>query len=243
MEGMWMRFVPLMRELTSIVRTAAIGPLHLVTASLGFPYSPDGTSRLFDPALGGGVMLDLGVYTLSFTSQFLGRPSDIVTRAVIGATGVDEQASVLLGFPSGAQACLCASFRCRLSNTGTLHGSKGVLRVAEPLYCPESATIERTAPHGTRGPETHRLRRLDRLRHLPLVRDAYTRLRRARAETVVCRRRLGNGYAHEALEVMRCLDENARESPIMPLDESVAIMETMDRIRSLWTCDSNSRGA
>jgi predicted dehydrogenase len=242
MEGMWMRFVPLMREVTTMVRRGSIGTVRLVTATIGFPRAPDAGSRLFNPALGGGVMLDLGVYALSFAFQFLGQPNDVLAKAVMGPSGVDEQASVLLGFPNDAQACLCASFRCRLSNVGTIHGNEGLLRVGEPLYCPESANLERTSQHRTHGPEEHRPRRFDRLRQLPLVRDAYARLRRARAETVLCRRRLGNGYAHEALEVMRCVDENARESPIMPLDESVAIMETMDRIRSQWMRTSSDLG-
>jgi predicted dehydrogenase len=233
MEGMWMRFVPLMRELTNLVRRKTIGPLRLVTAAIGYPCGFDATSRLFDPRLGGGVMLDLGIYALSFAFQFLGRPSDVVARAVVGASGVDEQASVLLGYPSEAQALLSASFRCRLSNSATIHGTDGLIRVAEPLYCPETATLARTSEASARGAGSHRSR-LDRIKHYPLIRDVASRVRRARFETAICHRRLGNGYAHEALEVMRCLDEGARESPIMPLDESVAIMEVMDQIRSQW---------
>ena len=110
MEGMWMRFVPLMRELVTLVRRKTIGPLRLVTASVGYPCAFDATSRLFDPRLGGGVMLDLGIYALSFAFQFLGRPSGVVARAVVGASGVDEQASVLLGYPNEAQAVLSRAF-------------------------------------------------------------------------------------------------------------------------------------
>ncbi len=136
MEAMWMRFVPLMRELITIVRRGTVGPVRLVTANLGYPCAFDAKSRLFDPGLGGGVMLDLGVYALSFVFQVLGRPTDIVSRAVLGASGVDEQVSVVLGFADGAQASIAASFRCRLSNTATVHGPGGLIRSPNPSTVP-----------------------------------------------------------------------------------------------------------
>ena len=74
MEAMWTRFLPAMRRLTELVDAGAIGELRMVTAQLGFPSEPDPSSRLFDPALGGGALLDLGVYPLALASQLLGRP-------------------------------------------------------------------------------------------------------------------------------------------------------------------------
>ena len=113
-----------------------------------------------------------------------------------------------------------------------------MIRVAGPLYRPESLTVHRSSPaggtHPVRSGIVARAGRLARLRQNPLVRDVRSLVARARAKTVT-RRVLGNGYAHEAEEVMRCLRAGDRESPVMPLDETLAIMETMDAIRLDWS--------
>jgi predicted dehydrogenase len=235
MEGMWMRFAPLVRELRRVVSEGAVGQPRMLTANLGFPYERDPRHRLFDPAMGGGALLDLGVYALSFAFHFLGRPTGIEAQAVIGPTGVDEQVAVLLTFAGERQAVLTASLRTRMSNDAAILGDAGMIRVHEPLYCPESATIVRTKKHaGVSGGGPGRGLR-GALKSNTLLREAYARITRARSERSIVRRRLGNGYAHEAIEVMRCLREGAKESPVMPLDESLAIIETIDAIRVRWS--------
>jgi predicted dehydrogenase len=236
MEGMWMRFLPIVRELKRLVGGGAIGELRLVTASLGFPY--DRAHRNFDAAQGGGALLDLGVYGLSFAMHFLGRPTSVEAQAVLGATGVDEQVVVLLGFEGQRQAVVTTSLRERMTNDATLHGEGGMIRVHEPLYCPESATVVQTPWHsGARG-EWRRRGRLAAFKDNAVLRAAYGRLSRARTERTIVRRRLGSGYAHEAIEVMRCLREGAQESPVMPLDESLAVVEAMDAVRARWKTGS-----
>src|SRR5258706_11466720 len=89
MEGMWMRFVPAVRELVSLIRSGAIGDARMLTAGLGFPFIYDPAHRVFDPRLGGGAMLDLGVYPLSLAFHLFGRPTSFVTQAVLGETRVD----------------------------------------------------------------------------------------------------------------------------------------------------------
>ncbi len=237
MEAMWMRFVPLVRELKRAVLQGAIGELRMVTANLGFPYEPDPTHRLFDPALGGGAILDLGVYGVSLAFHFLGRPVGLEAQAVLGPTGVDEQVAAILRFPEGRQAIVTASLRTRTGNDATILGEAGIIRVHEPLYCPESATFVRTTKHS--GVSGGMRARLHALKNNTLLREAYTRFVRARSERTIVRRRLGNGYAHEAIEVMRCLREGAKESPIMPLDESLAIIETVDAIRAHWKAQAS----
>jgi predicted dehydrogenase len=242
MEGMWMRFVPLVRELVELVRGGAIGDLRTVTASLGFPYVFEPGHRVFNPALGGGAMLDLGVYALSFAFHLLGLPTSMETQAVLGATGVDEQASVLLRFQGDRQATIGTSLRTRLGNDAALFGTQGMIRVREPLYCPESATLVRAPQSPPLGPQAPRRTRFAAARHNPLVRDLYARLSRARSETSITRRPTGNGYAHEAIEVMRCLEAGERESPIMSLDESVAIMDTLDALAAQWRAGPARQG-
>jgi predicted dehydrogenase len=242
MEGMWMRFVPLMRELVPLVRGGAIGDLQMAVASLGFPFEFDAKHRVFDPRQGGGAMLDLGVYALSFVFQFLGRPTHVAAQAVLGRSGVDEQATALLRFPGERQALISTSLRGHLTNDATLLGSGGMVRVHEPLYVPEVATLVRTPARPRDTAAAQAPSRFGILGQHPLLRDLHARLRRVRRETALVRRRQGNGYAHEALEVMRCLEEGERESPVMPLDESVAIMETMDLIRGQWSKSDTGEG-
>ena len=235
MEGMWMRFTPLVRELVRVVRGGSIGEPRMVNANLGFPFERDPAHRLFDPAMGGGALLDLGVYALSFAFQFLGRPTGIETQAVLGPTGVDEQVAVLLTFAGERQAIITASLRTRTSNDAVILGEAGMIRVHEPLYCPEAATIVRTHEHSGVSGGGSRSAMRSAIKRNALLREAYARITRARSERTIVQRRLGNGYAHEAIEVMRCLREGATQSPVMPLDESLAIVQTMDAIRARWS--------
>jgi predicted dehydrogenase len=209
MEAMWNRFVPIMRELDALLASGAIGEVRMLQASLGLPFVFNPHHRVFDPALGGGALLDLGVYPVSFALRLFGRPTRITSHAVLGETGVDEQATLLLDFPEGRQATLDTSVRNRLRNDAAVMGTRGMLHLHEPLNCPETLTLTPTRAIG--GPDT------------PLP-----------APHTLTRRVLGNGYAHEAVEVMRCMREGLLESPLMPLQESLLILETMDAIQSAW---------
>jgi predicted dehydrogenase len=93
MEGMWTRFFPLMEEVRRLVSEGAIGEVRMLNVDFGFRADLDPASRLFDQRLGGGALLDVGVYCVSFASMVLGRPSGFVGLAHLGETGVDEQAS------------------------------------------------------------------------------------------------------------------------------------------------------
>lgn len=232
MEGMWMRFAPLMREVLRRVREGEIGEVRMVAASLGFATAYDPTHRLFDLHKGGGALLDLGVYPLSFVSQLLGRQRALSAYASWTESGVDEQTSVLLEFASGAQATITASLRCRMPNEATIVGTRGTVRIEAPLYCPESATFVRSESPKVLMDVPKRRRSLLKLRQHPLLRDLRERVKGARDRRVLTMRRIGNGYAHEALEVMRCLALGECESSIMPLHETLDMMQTLDEVRS-----------
>jgi predicted dehydrogenase len=229
---MWMRFVPMVVELRKLLREGVIGDVRMLTAQLGFPWEHDPKHRLFDPELGGGALLDLGGYPLSLAFHLLGRPTGFVTQAVLGKTGVDEQAGVLLTFEGERQAAITTSLRSLTSNDATITGSEGVIHLHTPIYCPERITIQRSTL--LRGAGRPKRGLAGRLKQLPFARDVQSAVAHARQRTIT-KRALGNGYTHEAIEVMRCLREGALESPLMPLDETQAIMETMDAIRLAWT--------
>src|SRR5262249_48170981 len=92
MEAMWTRFLPHMVALRQTIDSGAIGEIRLLKADFCFRTNVDPASRLFDLALGGGALLDVGVYNISLASWLLGTPRQIVSLAQLGTTGVDEQA-------------------------------------------------------------------------------------------------------------------------------------------------------
>lgn len=237
MEAMWMRFVPLMVKLQEIIQSGEIGDICMINASLGFLNEYDPHHRAFNPDLGGGALLDLGVYPLSFAFQLLGKPSSIVSQAEMASTGVDAQAAIVLSYESGALATLSTSFRAFQANDAVITGTKGRIHIQEPLYRPESLSIVK---YPTNFAESRLSKTpLARLKHVEILRKSYRRLQRARSllrrdNGQITISSAGNGYQYEAAEVMRCLRANACESNVMPLDETLEIMTVMDTIRQQW---------
>ena len=123
MEGMWTRFFPLMEEVRRLVSGGAIGEVRMLNVDFGFRADLDPASRLFDQRLGGGALLDVGVYCVSFASMVLGRPSGSVGLSHIGETGVDEQASVVLEHEGGRLANLSIGIRTTTPQEATIMGT------------------------------------------------------------------------------------------------------------------------
>ncbi len=240
MEAMWMRFAPAMREVVKLVEQNVIGDLQMITASLGFYNAFDPQHRLFNPDLGGGAMLDLGVYPLSLIVQLLGRPLTISSQASIGASNVDENAAVLLGFPDGKMAQLSTNIRAHNRNDAFLIGSQGSIYIHPPLYCPTTLTVQKFAASSPGALNQNSL--VGRLKRNQFVRNMYQLLKGARrllrGDQAIQLPSEGNGYLYEAAEAGRCLQAGLIESAIMPHDETIAIMETMDAIRDQWSRDS-----
>lgn len=140
MEALWSRFIPAHRRLYDLVWTGALGDVRLVNVEFGFRAQFDPTSRLFDPALGGGALLDIGIYALALVVKLLGTPDRVTGFAQLSATGVDEQSAIVLGFPSGAVANISCATRTQLSNDARIYGTKGRARLHEPFWRPEELT-------------------------------------------------------------------------------------------------------
>ena len=238
MEAMWMRFIPLMAEVKSLIGGGIIGEVQTVAAQLGFATEVDPHNRLFSAELGGGALLDLGVYPLSLAFQLLGKPSDTAGHACIGDTGVDEQSAMILGYPQGQLAILGASLRGRMQNEAVITGERGMIRICAPFYRPHRLSITRYTPLIS-SPGTKR-RILSYARNNPLLQSWWLRLDRylapivPRRSNTVVRPFKGNGYNYEAAEVMSCLRAGQCESSTMPLNDTLDIMETMDTLRSQW---------
>ena len=103
MEAMWTRFAPHMRRIRELLDAGALGDIRTVIADHGQRFlPPDFTSRLYAPELGGGALLDLGIYPLSFASYVLGRPEKVTAAGDLTETGVDAQTSVVLQYEGGS---------------------------------------------------------------------------------------------------------------------------------------------
>jgi len=141
MEAVWSKFLPQFHKAKELVASGELGEIRSVLVDFGFIPSPPVPPRLFDPALGGGSLLDIGIYNVFFALSFLGRPDIIEASMTPTELGIDEQCAVLFKYKNGAMAQL---FSTLVSNTGTqadICGTKSRLRLTSRFYAP-SATIE-----------------------------------------------------------------------------------------------------
>lgn len=197
MEAMWMYCNPLVLRLAELVRDGAIGEVRTVQADFGLagPFAAD--HRLRDPAVGGGALLDLGVYPVSFAQLLLDEPDTVQAHALISPEGVDLNTGMLLGWDSGASALLSCSLVADTPLTASVTGTLGRIDVPRGFFFPERFTLHRNG----REPE-----------EFVSTDDPHS-------------------FRHEASEVMRCLQAGATESPLVPLEGSLAVMRTLDAVR------------
>jgi predicted dehydrogenase len=133
MEAMWSRFLPQSTVIQRLLDDGVLGELSLVSAELTFRFTPDSTNRLLDPALGGGALLDLGVYPVWFSHFALGTPAAVHATGSLGATGVDEQAALTLDYAGGAQSLLVVSMHGQARNGAVITGADARIEV-EPMF-------------------------------------------------------------------------------------------------------------
>ncbi len=161
MEAMWTRFLPAIGELRRLLQEGVLGDVRMLAADFGkrFPFDP--AHRLFAPELGGGALLDLGVYPVSLASLVFGPPNRIACMASMGTTGVDEQAGILFGYEGGKLAMLSASMQVTTPDEATILGTRGYLRIHPPMHAPDRMTLslegrkEKVLEHPIRGNGLH----------------------------------------------------------------------------------------
>lgn len=144
MEAMWTRFQPAIMAACALIADGAIGEVRQVQADLGVDRRYDPTDRLFDPAQGGGAMLDLGVYVVSFAQHFLGTPDRVRVSGSLAPTGVDAEAGLLLGYDGGRAAALLISLRNPTPGMARIHGTKGWIEVPPRFHHPKRIVLQRT---------------------------------------------------------------------------------------------------
>ena len=146
MEAIWSRFLPAYQLLGELLADGAIGEVESVDADFGLRFPFDPTHRLFDLALGGGALLDLGIYPLQLASLVFGPPSDVRAVARIGETGTDEHVAAVLAHAGGGLATIRAATQVNLACTARISGREGVIELPAFMHCPNALTI--TTPAG-----------------------------------------------------------------------------------------------
>lgn len=141
MEAMWTRFVPLVVELRRRINDGEIGDLRSVQGDLHAFRAFDPDDRLFNPALGGGALLDLGVYVVAFAHDFLGAPASVEARGHLLPNGVDGTAALLLGYNDGRSATLSCSFESYGPGRMALLGTDGWIDVLPRFHHPSAFVV------------------------------------------------------------------------------------------------------
>lgn len=137
MEAMWARLAPGTYKALEIVNSGVLGKIGCVQGSFCFEMYDEPDHHVFDPAQGGGSLLDVGCYALSFSSWYLGNnPIEIKAVADIGKTGVDEHCCVLMKYPGGEIAQLSSAIMLPKPNEGYIFGEKGYLYMKR-FYAPQ----------------------------------------------------------------------------------------------------------
>ena len=189
MEAMWTRFLPAVVALRDLIADGAIGEVRSVQADLGVSREYDPDDRLFDLAQGGGALLDLGVYVVSFAQMLLGTPEHVAAAGSLFPSGADAEASLLLDHGDGRTATLLTSLRNALPGQARVFGTAGWIDVLPRFHHPTTIVLHRAGAE----PET------------------------------ITRQPIGQGYAHELIEVTECLHRGRTESAVMPLADTLAV--------------------
>ena len=143
MEGMWTRFFPMMERVRALISEGGIGEPRMLSADFGFRAPLDPASRLFAPDLGGGALLDVGVYCVSLSSMVLGQPVRTAGLSHLGETGVDEQAAMILEHEAGRLSTLSIGIRTATPQEATIAGTEGYVKIHSPWWRPTTMTISR----------------------------------------------------------------------------------------------------
>ena len=203
MEALWTRFLPIYGVVQEWLKAHAIGKIHAIQSSFCFASQYDADSRLYNPALAGGSLLDIGIYNVAMSrwviEQALGTcpaPLSIHADAVLAPTGVDQRVTASMAFPGGITSQFICSFDTCADNTLRIFGERGSICLPQ-FWEATQATLQRNGES-------------------PHVVHAALRI---------------NGFEGEIEESIRCIRAGLTQSPQMPHSETLAIVTCLDSIR------------
>ncbi|HEY0259881.1 MAG TPA: Gfo/Idh/MocA family oxidoreductase [Lacisediminihabitans sp.] len=198
LEAMWNRFLPHTLRIREIIAAGTLGDVRTLIADHNQNLPKDPKHRINDPALGGGALLDLGVYPVSFAFDLFGTPSSVQAIAAKTATGVDRQTAIVFGYGDGQQAVLHTALDTLGPNTAAIIGTAGRIEIDSVWYTPTGFTV-----YDSEGAVVERF------------------------EHEVKNR----GMQFQAWEAERLIAAGLTAGDILPPEESVRVMETLDEIR------------
>ncbi|KQP71824.1 oxidoreductase [Microbacterium sp. Leaf288] len=200
MEAMWTRYLPHMVRIRELVESGALGEIRAVTADHTQLLPSDPAHRINALELGGGALLDLGIYPVSFAWDILGAPLSIAAAARIGDAGSDTEVATIMTHASGALSTSISASRGAGPNTATIIGTEARIDIDSVWYSATSFRL--VSPDGT------------------VIEEFRSDID-------------GRGMQFQALAAERYLAEGRTDSDVLPIDETVAIMATLDEIRDL----------
>jgi len=201
MEALWTKFTPHFNTVQQMIWEGKIGQVRSMLVNFGFVPQAPVPRRLYEKILGGGTLLDIGIYNVFMALSVLGRPDLIEASMTPAHTGVDEQCAVLFKYADGALVQLFSTFSSNLATEADISGDKARIRLTNRFYEP-GTTIE----------------------FYPGRVDS--------RQVIDYHREPGFGYQYEARHVCDCLRMRLTESPVMSFQDSLLLMETLDRIRA-----------
>lgn len=202
MEALWTKFHPHYMKMQEMIHQGLLGDIKSILVNFGFKPTPPVPARLFDPVLGGGTLMDIGIYNVFIAMSILGKPDHIDAVMTPASTGVDEQCAVLFHYKNGALAQLFSTFSSNLATEADICGSEGRIRLTSRFYEP-SSTLE------------FYKEKTDSRQVIPVEKEP------------------GFGYQYEARHVNDCLRNGLTESNIVSFADTILLMETLDKIRTV----------
>lgn len=202
MEAFWSKFLPQYRKVIELVNGGAIGSITWIQADFGFKAPEPVPARLWDPLLGGGSLLDIGIYPVFLAQSLLGKPEDINAQVTLYPSGVDQQCVITMKHKNGALSSLSSTFCVDTPVQAVIAGTEGRIELRNRFHNP--------------------------LAQVFLAKD------RDVIQEIEVYREDGHGYQFEAQHVTDCLVNKLTESPVLTFQDTLDLIETLDRIRA--TC-------
>lgn len=196
MEAMWTRFFSTIQKVKEWVSNGKIGSIKKMEGSFGILKEYDVSSRLFNPKLGGGALLDLGIYPISLASYLMNQePKEIKADMKKSPLSIDLSSSYEFTYKNGVKGYFSSSYEKILNNTFTIIGETGSILLEEMFHCPSKVVLTSQKNKSFENSDK---------RH---------------------------GFCTQAEHVMKMLELGKKESDIMPLKDTLSIIQTMDKVR------------
>lgn len=198
-EAIWPRYKKISNKVTEVINSGIIGKVDFMTSNLFYPVTDK--ERIMSKSLGGGALLDLGVYVINYALTHFGYDIEHVESSMkLTATGVDEMETITLFFKDGKMASLSCGIRSRSDRHSVFFGENGYI-VVDNVNTPGNFKVYNAEDE--------------------LI-DSYDDKNDI------------TGYEFEFRECVSCIEKGLKESPMMPLEETVKVLEVMDKVRASW---------